>query len=307
MTDFKTSDRDVNRAIRSWLREDRHEDVSRVAGAVLDQVDTTPQRRATWWPARRTPTMNKLVGFGLAAAAVVVALVVGVQMLSSPGSSVGGPGDEPTPTPTAEPTPEPSPSPSAAGGLREGTPLLADADGDLPALTVTIPGPGWNGDVGSGILFREENGVADAAGMIVFANDEYNVFADPCKWESTSPIAVNTVDEFVAALAAQPSRDASEPVDITIDGYTGKAITLEIPDDADYSECDQDTFGTWDCGDPGSPLACGFTDGPDETAVEYILDVDGSLVAWHTDYRAGTPAAVVAELETLVLSATFGE
>ena len=46
MTEFKTSDRDVNRAIRSWLHEDRHEDVSRVAGAVLDRVDTTPQRRA---------------------------------------------------------------------------------------------------------------------------------------------------------------------------------------------------------------------------------------------------------------------
>ena len=73
MTDFKTSDRDVNRAIRSWLHEDRHEDVSRVAGAVLDQVDTIPQRRATWWPARRTPTMNKFLAIGLGAAAVVVA------------------------------------------------------------------------------------------------------------------------------------------------------------------------------------------------------------------------------------------
>lgn len=62
---------------------------------------------------------------------------------------------------------------------------------------------------------------------------------------------VNTVDEFVAALSAQASRDASEPVDITIDGYTGKAITLHIPDDADYSERDQNTFGTWDCGESG--------------------------------------------------------
>ena len=46
MTDFNASDRDVNRAIRSWLHEDRHEDVSRIAGAVLDQVETTRQRRA---------------------------------------------------------------------------------------------------------------------------------------------------------------------------------------------------------------------------------------------------------------------
>ena len=47
MTDIRPSDPDVNRVIRSWLHEDRHEDVSRVAGAVLDQVEATPQRRAT--------------------------------------------------------------------------------------------------------------------------------------------------------------------------------------------------------------------------------------------------------------------
>ena len=310
MTDFKTSDRDVNRAIRSWLHEDRHEDASRVAGAVLDQVDTIPQRRATWWPARRTPIMNRIVTIGLGAAAVVAVVVIGTQLFGSPGGGTGGPGDQPSSIPevsSATPTPTPEPSPSVQGGLPEGPHLLLNAEMGITSLTVTIPGPGWNGDVGGGILFREENGVDDAAGMIVFGNDEYRVFADPCRWESTAPITVNTVDEFVAALAAQPSRDASEPVDITIDGYTGKAITLQIPDDADYSECDQNTFGTWDCGDPGSPLACGFTDGPDETSVEYILDVEGSLVAWHTDYRAGTPTDVVAELETLVLSARFGE
>jgi len=75
MNDFNASDRDVTRAIRSWLHEDRHEDVSRIAGAVLDQVGTTRQRRATWWPARRTPTMNKFLAIGLGAAAVVVAIV----------------------------------------------------------------------------------------------------------------------------------------------------------------------------------------------------------------------------------------
>ena len=95
MTDHRASDRDVNRVIRSWLHEDRHEDVSRIAGAVLDQVDTIPQRRATWWPAWRTPTMNKLLTYGLGAAAVVVLLVVGAQVVGSNGLF----GAEPTPTP----------------------------------------------------------------------------------------------------------------------------------------------------------------------------------------------------------------
>ena len=32
MSEPRTSDRNVDRAIRSWLHEDRHEDISRVAG-----------------------------------------------------------------------------------------------------------------------------------------------------------------------------------------------------------------------------------------------------------------------------------
>ena len=126
MTDFKTSDRDVNRAIRSWLHEDRHEDVSRIAGAVLDQVETTPQRRATWWPARRTPTMNKFLAIGLGAAAVVVALFVGVQLFGSPDGGTGGQAS-PTATasrPHAEPTPGADPesgsSPRSAMILPDG-------------------------------------------------------------------------------------------------------------------------------------------------------------------------------------------
>jgi hypothetical protein len=257
--------------------------------------------------------MNKFVTLGLGAAAVVAVVLIGAQLLGSPGGGTGGPGDEPSSSPQASiAVPTPEPSPSVQGGLPEGPHLLLTGEGEpsdvlTPPLTVTIPGPGWEGDVGGGILFRDVNESVDAAGMIVFSQDEYLVFADPCGWESTTPITVRTVDEFVAALAAQPGRNASEPVDVTIDGYTGKAITLHIPDDADFSECDHNIFGTWDCNRPAAPMPCGFTGGPGETSVDYILDVDGALVAWHTGYQAGTPADIVAEQETLVLSARFGE
>src|SRR6185369_6689946 len=91
MSEPRTSDRNVDRVIRSWLHEDRHEDYSRVAGAVLDLLDTTPQRRNPWWPARRFPFMNKFVSLGLGAAAVVVAVVIGAQVLGPPApGGVGG-------------------------------------------------------------------------------------------------------------------------------------------------------------------------------------------------------------------------
>jgi len=104
MTDWKTSDRDVDRVIRSWLHEDRHEDVSRIAGAVLTHVEATPQRRSAWWPARRTPIVNKMIGFGLAAAVALV-IIVGAQLFGSR-SNVGS-GAEPTLT--IQPTTDSSP------------------------------------------------------------------------------------------------------------------------------------------------------------------------------------------------------
>ena len=128
MTDSNApSDRDVDRAIRSWLHEDRHEDVSRIAGAVLDQVETTPQRRS-WWPAWRFSDMNTYVKFAIAAAAVLVVAVVGYNFLPGRGG-VGGP--------TA--TPSPSPAPLAVGNFgSHGGSIELDAAGDGADVTGTM-------------------------------------------------------------------------------------------------------------------------------------------------------------------------
>ena len=107
MSEPGTSDRIVDPVLRSWLHEDRHEDVSRVAGTVLDLLDTTPQRRSPWWPARRFPVMNKFVSIGLSAAVVVVALVIGTRVLGP--STSGGVGSATSAAPTASPTPTPIP------------------------------------------------------------------------------------------------------------------------------------------------------------------------------------------------------
>ena len=129
MTDFNASDRDVNRAIRSWLHEDRHEDVSRIAGAVLDQVETTRQRRS-WWPARRIEFMNTYAKFALAAAAVLVVAVVGYNFLPGRGG-VGGPSA----------TPSPSPAPLAVGSfISHGAQIELDATGEGANVTGSMTG-----------------------------------------------------------------------------------------------------------------------------------------------------------------------
>ena len=60
-----STDRDITRIVRSWLRTDEHESADRVLDAVLDRLDTTPQRRATWWPAWRFPEMNNTAKLAL--------------------------------------------------------------------------------------------------------------------------------------------------------------------------------------------------------------------------------------------------
>ena len=141
--------------------------------------------------------------------------------------------------------------------------------------------------------------------MIIFVGREYTVYGDACHWKSTLPDSpVTTVDEFVASLSSQGSVTASKPVDITLDGYAGKSITLRVPDDVDFAECDPGSGASWSCGD----APCGYhTGSPTEIDTVYILDVDGQVMAWLTNYHTGTSPEDVAEFEAIVQSASFGE
>ncbi len=254
--------------------------------------------------------MNKFLAFGLGAAAVVVAVLIGAQLLGSPNIGVGA---DPTVTATPEPTPEPTPSPSADTGsqivVADGQ--EADPEDTYPPLTVAAPA-GWGIDDATGVLVSGTADPPDGALIITFAEREYWIYGDPCHWSTTRPDApATTVDEVVAALTAQASRDASEPVDITVDGYAGKSLTLHVPDDASFDECDDGNFGYWasidpEFGDDGvSPSR--HAQAPGQVDTLYILDLDGVIMIIDTSYYAGTPAEDVAGLQAMVESGSFGD
>jgi hypothetical protein len=298
-----STDRDTTRIVRSWLRTEENESADRVLGTVLDRLDTTPQRRATRWPARRLSTMNTTLKFGLAAVVVALAALIGVNYLAAP--NVGGPPGvtDSTPEPTPTPTPESTPTATPAGLLPEGPHVLWDAAAGVP-MTVTIPAPDWYGEPGGGILVKnDESGAPDGAGTIVFPGDgELYVYADPCQWSTTRPdTPATTVDELVAALEAQASRDASAPVDVTVDGYAGQSITLHVPDDAVFSDCDRGEFRTLVSG----PDDARYHQDPGQIDKLWIVDVDGELVVIDIGFYEGTPPSVIGELEAIVDSTTF--
>jgi hypothetical protein len=303
-----TTSRDPERLIHAFLLEGEDMLHDRVYDAVRAAIEVKRQRAVLGpW---RTPIMNRFVTIGLGAAAVVLAIAIGAQILGS-SNSIGGPGGEPTPTPQSTATPEPSPEPTSTpeAGLPEGPfPFGFEGASDrAPRVTVSIPAPGWTADAQLGALAKgdEVDNLPEAAILLYPepAGAEFFVYGDPCRRESTTPeTPATTADEIVAGLAAQASRDASEPVDVTIDGYSGTWITLHVPDDADFNECEGPEFATFGIDD--DDLAR-YHQGPGQVDELLIVDVDGAIVIFDAMYRPDTPPELIEEMRSIAESATF--
>lgn len=245
--------------------------------------------------------MNKILGFGLAAAAVVAVVLIGTQLLGAP----GGTGAQPTAT--ADPTASFAPSPSAAAGLPVGS--TVELYDEALLIQATIPAPGWEPDEFGPTKTAGGEG-DDGAWVVGTWSGPKSIPSDPCHWASTLPDApATTLDETVAALASQATRDASEPVDVTVDGHPGKMITLHVPADIAYSaadgftDCDEGKFCTM-----ASEGACDmWYMAPDEYQQIWIVGVDGELYYETGNYYSGTPPDVVEELQAILGSMTFGE
>jgi hypothetical protein len=107
-----TTSRDPDRLIRAFLADGEETLQDRVYDVVRAEIEQRPQRAGIG--PRRTLAMNRIVGFGLGAAAVVVAVVVGLQVLGAKDTGVA-PGPTATPeAPRADHTAEPTSSPSTS-------------------------------------------------------------------------------------------------------------------------------------------------------------------------------------------------
>jgi len=224
-----STNRDVTRSVRSWLKEDRHEDADRVLDIVLDQLDTTPQRRAGWL-ARRFPLMNNsAIRYGIAAAAVVLAVVIGINFLSDPNVG-GGPDSTATQTPTA--------TPNAAVGTAElpfgDHPLNAGTYSLEPSfpvrITFEVP-EGWT-SCSSGVVEQcVRGGPEDLSGAGVSFLIVDNVIADPCGPYNLllDPPVGPSVEDLVTAISNLDGFEATAPMDVTVDGFQGKQFTVTAP------------------------------------------------------------------------------
>ena len=314
-----TTDRDTTtRVVRSWLQTDEHESAERLLDAVLDRIDTTPQRRADW-PAWRTPTMNRFATIALGAAAVVAVILVGSQLLASP--TPGGLGGQPTATPeasVADPTSEPAPSSSAWTGIPQG-PFIVTGTDDPVQVTFSIDSPDWYQLPGLDGMTKDDDGLdppqSVGAALLAWgwpAGTGFNVSGDPCQWSTTMPAtSATTPDEIAAAFAAQAMTEATAPVDVTVGGFAGKAVTLHVPmtfDDPNatreekFGDCDNDDFVLYGTEDEESARNAQGAGQIDEL---WILDVDGAIMILDAAYSPATPADLVEQMRAMVESAVL--
>ena len=275
------TNRDMDRIVRSWLQEEHYESANRVLGAVLDLVDTTPQRRP-FGSAWRFPPMNTATRIVVAAVAVMAIAFFGIRYLL-PASNVGGP-PSPTPVPTSVPV------------------LNAQSQLDgryqvprLPVrLSVALPaGGGWSTDTDWVVI--GPNGNQLPAGMAIRFYTVGNVYknhgstADGFLPASLGP----TVDDLVQAILTHPGWAATGPTPITVDGYAGQQVKLTLPSDAGPSPY---YLFTNDAGDD----IWGFA--PNQTFDISIVDVAGQRVVIEAFHYPDTSQADLAAQQQVLAS-----
>ena len=228
---------------------------------------------------------------------LLTVLAVGLVAGCGGGSdNASGPDNETAETATAEPT-----------STSEATLVVKRPDDFGPGITVALPAPGWRFDADVGHLFKgDEGGTVPEAAILLWshpAGTEFYVPGDACRSESTMPdTPATTPDEISAALAAQASRDASEAVDATIGGYAGESLTVQVPDDAVFADCEGETYLTYATGeDPGARPQ----QSPGQIEEIWVLDVNGAPVIISAQYRPDTRTELVEEMRSIAQSATF--
>ena len=227
--------------------------------AIRAELPSIHQRPA-WWPAWRFPVMNNTAKLAMAAAAVLVVAFLGIRFLGAD-PNIGGPEE------TVSPTPTPQTLPNGGPDLSPGSYVI---DEPFPVqITFDVP-EGWFSWISNastaGVI--ASNGIEDGAsgwGMTFWIVD--NLYSDPCDAgsELEPPLGLS-VEDLATALADLPGYRASEPVAITVSGFSGVQFELTAPEYG--QECP--THRTW-----SAPTSEPRVMLPGEANVLRILDVDG--------------------------------
>jgi hypothetical protein len=312
-----STDRDVTRIVRSWLEEGATALPDRVLDNVLDRLPATHQRRPLW-PVRKVGAMNTPIRTAIAAAAVLVVAVLGLNFIPRQGG-VGGPtltaSPSPTPSPASTPSPSAVPSPSGTRGalnqldtpttLKPGTYRVADPF-TVP-FSITFSSKWTAQTLAQHDATFAEVDPADPGRWAAWikVNLADNVYTDPCNaGGGPAKLAVpTTVDGTVTAITHMKGFAHGAVTDVVVAGHAGKHFVLM--NSIDTTLC---TYGglipLWTWNDGTMTGAGTNSDAVDEI---WVIDVGGKPVIIDGevfgDYFA---LSYPKELQTIVSTMTFG-
>ncbi len=251
--------------------------------------------------------MNRLVLPAGPQAAVGLIVMIGIGLASCEGWFGPGAGSAPTSSPTPS-----APLATARPTAHEPSRFVLREQPEIGAITISMPVSGWTGLRGDRLLLPT---TGNDTGIEEYDGDLW-IYGDPCAWSTTTPDApATTVDEIIAALRSQASRDASAPADITIGKHAGQSITLHVPADIPFSgdstfpDCDEGFFGTltWRVGGVRSSRPERYAQGPSQIDEIWVVEVNRVRVLFDLAYWPDTPQDVIDEMRAIVASATLGE
>ena len=265
----------------------------RVSDAVHAALPRTRQVHARPGPLRMFPMLpNVTARSGLAAAALVVAVVgLGAVVLSNNrNEAVGGPAPIATPTPT----PAASASPLV---LLFNAPLetCPETDGQCFVPGRYAFGAGWPGAMsiavpegwfdyqpggGAASFLVDRSPAANSSGWGILMSKVGTVSRDPCDPEAGSYSAplVDTPGQLAAAMADWPGFEVSAPETITVAGRAG--VQVEISSTLKSADCPTSVLWTTPNGTSmdAYPMISEVDVEGGYPAEYRIVDVDGSLV-----------------------------
>jgi hypothetical protein len=320
-----SAERDTTRIVRSWLEPGVTDLPDRVLDEVLDRLPATPQRRPVW-SARRFTSVNSLFKPLAAAAAIVVASAVGINLLN--GSPSPPPGTAPTPTPGVSVLPSVAPGGSSvpvsystmrAGRYHFVAPVHGyAADGAVRPVghaNVRFEAPdGWTG-IGWGIYKdpRFSGNSVNAPKLQVW--NVNTVYLDPCHTDGAAERGdvvqgnqLSTLDGLAEALSssegfAPNSPSTTGPVTTTLGGLDARAVEIHVPRDLDVRECQPVLYSLF--ADPSGGDR--YVQGAGELERLWVVDADGpdsslpgGLLIINAVTGPETPAAEVAELNAML-------
>ena len=149
---------------------------------------------------------------------------------------------------------------------------------------------GWAFGYGAAVTKPSAGTVAPSGMSLHFLRGGW-LFSDPCiKVDGPPDIEVGpSADDFANALAAHPLLDVTTPVDVTLGGFSGKYLDLQVP--SDISACPESYY-------PWVPVF--YAQGPSHRWHIRSLDVDGIRVVIQNGDFAATLPQDIAEMQTII-------